>query len=500
MDFKNLEIRKRLQLGFGFLTIAFILVSVLSIVKMNNLADLTNQLYLSPYTVTKLVINIKADLNIIRSNMREIVLAESASDVESLRSANTNLETRMLDNYNIVQKRFWGDQTFITNSRTAYMQYKAVREEVGNLMVKQDSASKAAARNLFKTKGKESFIASVQAVEQLENFALNKATDFYEDAKSQRNSALTMSITSMILALIVIVFLSLNISKSITKPIEEITDISNKMAQGDLNIQFKIQGENEITDLMQSMQSIVNKFKEVISSIVHASANFVNSSHQISMSSQQLSNGASSQASSLEELSAAIEQMTANINQNTHNSKQTEKIAQKASDEIIKGSNSVNETVNSMKKIAGKVSIISEIAFQTNILALNAAVEAARAGEFGKGFAVVAAEVRKLAEKSQKEAKEITELTQRSVEIAVQTGNLFLEIVPTIQHTAQLVQEITASSIEQDAGTKQISNAIDTLNQIAQQNAAASEEFATSSEEMNSQAEQMQELVDFFKV
>jgi methyl-accepting chemotaxis protein len=218
------------------------------------------------------------------------------------------------------------------------------------------------------------------------------------------------------------------------------------------------------------------------------------------MSSQQLSNGASSQASSLEELSAAIEQMTANINQNTHNSKQTEKIAQKASDEIIKGSNSVNQTVDSMKKIAGKVSIISEIAFQTNILALNAAVEAARAGEFGKGFAVVAAEVRKLAEKSQKEAKEITELTQRSVEIAVQTGNLFLEIVPTIQHTAQLVQEITASGIEQDAGTKQISNAIDNLNEIAQQNAAASEEFATSSEEMNSQAEQMQELVDFFKV
>jgi len=195
-----------------------------------------------------------------------------------------------------------------------------------------------------------------------------------------------------------------------------------------------------------------------------------------------------------------MEQMAANIQQNTENAQQTEKIALNASDRIIKVSESAMQTLNNMQDIAEKVSIIGEIARQTNILALNAAVEAARAGEHGKGFAVVAAEVRKLAERSQVAAVEIDSLTKTSVRTTDESGKMMADIAPEIGRTAKLVQEIAAASIEQNSGAEQVNNAIQQLNQVTQQNAAASEEMATSSEELASQAQQLLEMINFFKI
>jgi methyl-accepting chemotaxis protein len=195
-----------------------------------------------------------------------------------------------------------------------------------------------------------------------------------------------------------------------------------------------------------------------------------------------------------------MEQMAANIQQNTDNAQQTEKIALQASEDIREGNQAVNQTVESMKTIAEKITIIGEIARQTNLLALNAAVEAARAGEHGKGFAVVAAEVRKLAERSQIAANEIDGLSKTSVAIAEKSGKLLEQIVPNIQKTSRLVQEITASSIEQNTGADQVNSAVQQLSQVIQQNAAASEEMASSSEELSSQAEQLQEAISFFKI
>ena len=189
----------------------------------------------------------------------------------------------------------------------------------------------------------------------------------------------------------------------------------------------------------------------------------------------------------------------ASVQQNTNNAHQTEKIAIKASTDALDGSVAVNEAVSSMKLIAEKITIISDIARQTNILALNAAVEAARAGDQGRGFAVVAAEVRKLAEKSQVAATEINELSKSSVTIAEKSGRLLGEIVPNIQHTAKLVEEINASSSEQNLGAGQINSALQQLNQVTQQNAATSEEMAASAEELSSQADQLKEIISFFR-
>jgi len=195
-----------------------------------------------------------------------------------------------------------------------------------------------------------------------------------------------------------------------------------------------------------------------------------------------------------------MEQMAANIKQNADNALQTEKIALKSAEDAKEGGEAVAQTVSAMKQIAEKISIIEEIARQTDLLALNAAIEAARAGEHGKGFAVVASEVRKLAERSQTSAAEISSLSGSSVEVAEKAGNMLVKIVPDIQKTAELVQEISAASNEQNAGADQINKALQQLDQVIQQNSSASEEMASTSEELSGQAEQLQTTINFFKI
>jgi methyl-accepting chemotaxis protein len=277
-----------------------------------------------------------------------------------------------------------------------------------------------------------------------------------------------------------------------------ITENAKEVADGNLMVVLRKRSEEDA--LMEALQNMVTKLKDVVREVQSAADNVASGSQELSASAQQMSQGATEQAASAEEVSSSMEEMTSSIKQNADNSIQTEKIAIKSAADAKTGGKAVSETVAAMKEIATKINIIEEIARQTNLLALNAAIEAARAGEHGKGFAVVAAEVRKLAERSQKAAGEIGSLSTSSVEIAEKAGDLLEKMLPDIQKTAELVQEISASSKEQDSGAEQISKAIQQLDSVIQQNASASEEMASTSEELSSQAEQLKETISFFTI
>ncbi len=336
------------------------------------------------------------------------------------------------------------------------------------------------------------------------NNIINKSNDYIlanekmleEDNRNTRVGVITFSLIATLIAILFAII----ISRGIVIPIRKGVIFAKKIAEGDLTAEVDVEQDDEIGVLAGSLKGMAAKLRDIVANIISGADNIATASQQMSSNSQQMSQGASEQASSAEEVSSSMEEMASNIQQNTDNAQQTEKIALKAMEGVSQGSQSTDISVKAMKDIAEKITIVNDIAFQTNILALNAAVEAARAGEHGKGFAVVAAEVRKLAERSKIAADEIDALSKNGVQVSEDAGKILTEIVPEIEKTSKLVQEIAAASMEQNSGADQVNSAIQQLNQVTQQNAAASEEIATGAEELAGQAEELKEIVSFFSI
>jgi len=305
----------------------------------------------------------------------------------------------------------------------------------------------------------------------------------------------------VIVASIVAVLTAQVIARSVSRPVETMTTHLAEMAAGggDLTRRIEVKSADEVGQMSASLNEFLDKLEKIIIEVKGGASSISSAAQQVSSTSSSLSQGTSEQAASVEETTSSLEEMSASITQNSDNSRMMEQVASKGAREAEESGKAVKQTVDAMKSITEKINIIDEIAYQTNLLALNAAIEAARAGEHGRGFAVVATEVRKLAERSQTAAKEISGLASDSVKVAEHSGKLLDELVPSIQKTADLVKEVSAASREQSAGVNQINKAMSQVDQVTQRNASSAEELSSTAEEMASQSEALAQLVGFFK-
>ena len=296
------------------------------------------------------------------------------------------------------------------------------------------------------------------------------------------------------------VLTSILVTRSVTIPVRTALQITERVADGELDQRIEATGNDEMAQLLRAVGGMAQRLGQIIAEVRSGASALSSASAQVASTAQSLSQGTSEQASAVEETSASLEEMAASINTNKDTGRQTEQIASKGARDGDDAGKAVAETATAMKSITERILIIEEIAYQTNLLALNAAIEAARAGEHGRGFAVVAAEVRKLAERSQAAAKEIGGVARKSVQVAEQSGRMLAELVPAIRKTAQLVQEVAAASAEQASGVAQMGKAMSNVDSVTQRNASSAEELSSTSEEMAAQARTLLQLMSVFRL
>jgi methyl-accepting chemotaxis protein len=335
-------------------------------------------------------------------------------------------------------------------------------------------------------------------IDQIDSYVAG--TVYQKDIYSQLSTLFILVVVVTALAIAAFITLNFFFSKTITSGLKKGVDFANQLAKGDLTTQIELNQKDEVGELAQSLNQMVLKLRETLSGILSSSESIASASLQMSSTSTEMSQGAAEQASTIEEVSSTMEELAAMIQNSADNAKETEQISTTSRTSVNQVVQAASEAIKSSQIISEKISVINEIAFQTNILALNAAVEAARAGDHGRGFAVVAAEVRRLADDSKMAAEEIMKLSAESRVASELAGKQMMSLLPEIEKTTDLVQEITMSTMQQSLGVSQVNDSVQQMNHVAQQNAAASEEMAAGAEELSAQAEHLNDLVSFFKI
>jgi methyl-accepting chemotaxis protein len=493
----RLTIKLQLALAFGVVIVLMMIGNAFGISSLSNTNKAMNEMVQGPATRLEMAQQLNIHLlNVVRSE-KNMILVSTPAEVEKLdaavvkeRKAFEALLAKAESMATAEGKPKWQALD------ASWEQLIEVHGRVRELAAVNDDV---AATALSMGDGRKAVTEAGERVQELVDLSksqLEAATAKGDaDFAATRNLLLGLSVLSLVGAAVAGIYISLTVSKGLNRA----QDAVKTVAEGDLTKSVDITTKDEIGDLLGHVNIMIERLRGVVADAITASENVSAGSQELSATAEQMSQGATEQASAAEQASASMEEMAANIKQNADNATQTEKIARQSAIDAETSGKAVAKAVDAMQTIAEKITIVQEIARQTDLLALNAAVEAARAGEHGRGFAVVASEVRKLAERSQTAAAEISAVSTDTVKAAQSAGEMLTSLVPDIRKTAELVAEISAACREQDIGSSQINEAIQQLDKVTQQNASASEEMSATSEELAAQAEELQASIAYFR-
>ncbi|MBU3078053.1 MCP four helix bundle domain-containing protein [Sphingomonas sp. XMGL2] len=530
-------IKLKLGVTFGLVILMMIIVSALGISRMSVLNSAITEVIYGPASRLETAMSLNGEIQTLLRNEKNIILT---NDPETMRDFDSNIAKGQAQVETLLrngqEKASEAGRPLWAAARDDWNAYKPINNKVRALalVLKNDEAS-ALSLNQSR-KAADQLSASVSKIVELQKQQMKQVDT---DTDAMYASARALVLTASVIALIMAIAGAVWISRIVSGGLRRISGAINAVAIGDLENDVKVTSNDEIKDLVDTVNGMtanlrvsanladkiadgdltvehkalsdkdmlglalirmVERLRGVVGDSSAAAENVSAGSQELSANSEQVSQGATEQAAAAEEASASMEQMAANIKQNADNAATTEKIARQSSKDAEASGVAVERAVTAMRTIAEKIGIVQEIARQTDLLALNAAVEAARAGEHGKGFAVVASEVRKLAERSQTAAAEISSVSGDTVKAAQEAGEMLTKLVPDIRRTAELVSEISSACREQDIGAAQINQAIQQLDQVTQQNAGASEQISTTSEELAAQAEELQTSIAYFRV